>query len=928
MAPSTAETTLTASSDVELPDAKILKRLKLSPEVAWYLVSRGYELPPHPPLYKTPEGNADPEARFDPDAVDKVIRSMRLLRHTQGRWAGQPLEPDAWQVAYVLAPVFGWLKPGVGDRWVRVARTCIIDIPRKNGKGIDLDEAILTGGGWRRFGDLRVGDRVHSIDGSLTEVSFVSEVHSGLRCFEVTFSDGRSVVCDEQHLWAVWDRYGHDPVEWREHRQKGAWRTIDTPTLLREHRAGARGDARFSVHTDRVIMRPAASLPVDPYVLGYWLGDGDSAAARFTVGAGDLDEFLTAARLAGYSPREPRFYRGPSTARVTVSGLVEQLRELGVIGNKHVPDLYLTASEEQRLELLRGLMDSDGSISKRCEFTATSRELAESVLFLARSLGWKATLKVGRATINGVDCGAKYRVTWTATNDRSPFRLARKTAQLPASPKGRTRSSTATIVSVREVESRPTRCIQVEHPSRQFLVGRGLIPTHNTTLAGGIALYLTGADGEAGAQVIAAATSLSQAQFVFNPVKLLAQKSPALRGHFRPLSSKITHPKSGSVFQAVGRVADAQHGSSPHGAVIDELHVHKDRDLVDAIESGTGAREQPLILILTTPDDGKPHTIYASKRRQIEQLTRGTIKDPSVYGVVFGLPDHANPLNPDNWPKANPGYPISPSHDFLKNAAAKARTSPVELALFKRLHAGQRTRQTTAYLDLKKWDHNKSPTRGKPWRVEQFEGWQAFGGLDLASVSDLTALCWLLPDEDAYRALWRFWVPEDAVENLDKSTAGNASGWVTQGWLHTTPGNVTDYDWIKKQVLDDSEVLDVESIGLDMWNASQLANDLTDEGLPLMKVRQGFYTMNPAMQEIKRRVLQRELRHDGNPVMRWCVDNLAVSTDPAGNVKPDKARSADKIDGVSALANAMSEAIANHRGPSAYDHDHGLQVVG
>lgn len=581
MARSTMGTT--PSLDVELPDAKTLRRLKLSPEVAWFLLSRGYGLPAHPPLHKTPEGSADPEAVFDAAAVDKVITSMRLLRHTQGRWAGQPLEPDPWQVAYVIAPVFGWLKPGVGGRMVRVARVCIIDIPRKNGK---------------------------------------------------------------------------------------------------------------------------------------------------------------------------------------------------------------------------------------------------------------------------------------------------------------------------------------------------------TTLAGGIALYLTGADGEAGAQVIAAATSRDQAQFVFAPIKLLAQKSPALRGHFRPLTNKITHPKSGSVFQVVGRVGDAQHGANPHGAVIDELHVHKDRDLVDAIESGTGAREQPLILMLTTPDDGKPNTIYASKRRLVEQLAGGTIKDPSTYGVVFGLPDHANPLNPDNWPKANPGYPTSPSHDYLQGAATKARTSPVELALFKRLHAGQRTRQTTAYLDLKRWNANRMPTRGKPWRVEQFEGWQAFGGLDLASVSDLTALCWLLPDDGQYRALWRFWIPEEAVANLDKSTAGNASAWVDQGWLQTTPGNVTDYDFIKAQIIADAESLDVESIGLDMWNASQLANDLTDEGLPLMKVRQGFFTMNPAMQEIKRRVLKRQLRHDGNPVMAWCVDNLAVGIDPAGNVKPDKARSADKIDGVSALANAMSEAIASDRGPAAYDEDHGLQVVG
>lgn len=564
-----------------MPTAKELKRLKLSPEVAWYVLSRGYELPKHPPLHKTPEGGAHPDAVFDPEAVDQIITAMRHLRHTQGRWAGSPLDPDPWQVAYILAPVFGWLKPGEGGGWVRVVRSCYVDIPRKNGK---------------------------------------------------------------------------------------------------------------------------------------------------------------------------------------------------------------------------------------------------------------------------------------------------------------------------------------------------------STLAGGIALYLTGADGEQGAQVVAAASTKTQAGFVFNPIKQLAKKSPALRGRFRPLTGKILHPASGSEFLVVSAVADTQHGANIHGAIIDELHVHKQRDLVDAIETGTGARQQPLIVILTTPDDGKPNTIYAAKRRLVEQLARGALKDSSTYGVVFGLPEKANALNPANWPKANPGYPISPTHDYLSTAATKAKSSPVDLANFKRLHAGMRTRQTTTYLELGKWDSNKLV--GPRSLPAMFEGRTAFGGLDLGSVSDLTALCWLLPEDGGYRALWRFWAPEDSLEDLDKRTAGAASkDWVKAGWLETTPGNVTDYDWIKAAVMADAEVLDVESIGMDMWNGTQLANDLMDEGLPLVKVRQGFITMNPAMQEIKRRMLKRELRHDGNPVMRWCIDNLSVAIDPAGNVKPDKAKSADKIDGVSALANAISEALATDREHDTYGDNRGLLVV-
>ena len=573
----------TPSDEITLPDAKELKRLKLSPEVAWYTLSRGWDLPKHPPLHKTPDGSAHPDAVFDPDAVDDVITALRHMRHTKGQLAGQPLNPDAWQVADLIAPVFGWVRQNDAGRWVRVTRTVFVEVSRKNGK---------------------------------------------------------------------------------------------------------------------------------------------------------------------------------------------------------------------------------------------------------------------------------------------------------------------------------------------------------STISGGLGLYLTGADGEPGAEVVAAAASRDQANFVFGPIKSLAEKSPDLRGRFKPRTNKILHPRSGSVFTVVSSVGDTQHGANLHGAIIDEVHVHKTRDLIDALETGTGSRDQPLVLMITTAGDGKPNTIYEIKRRLVVQLASGSLKDPTTYGVIFGLPEKANPLNPANWPKANPGYPISPTHDYLVSAAARAKTSPAELALFKRLHAGMRTRQTTTYLDLKKWDGNK--TGRWPFKVSDFEGRQAFGGLDLGSVSDLSALCWLIPDDDlgGYQALWRFWTPEESLDALDRSTADNASKvWVPKGWLTTTPGDVTDYDFIKAQILDDAELLEVDSIGLDMWNATQLATDLQAEGLPLVKVRQGYQTMNPAMQEIKRRMLRKELRHDGNPVMRWCVDNLAVAMDPAGNVKPDKARSADKIDGVAALANAISEAIAGDEHPSAYGHDTGLQVI-
>lgn len=848
-------------------------------------------------------------AVFDADRVDHVVASFRRLRHTKGRFAGQPFDPDCWQVAYYLAPVFGWVAPSKDTgEYARIITTAWVELPRKNGKGIGVQTPLLTARGWIKFGDVQVGDLVHAIDGSLAPVTFVSAEHN-LDCYEVVFLDGQSVICDEQHLWTVWDRYGHDPQAWSESRTKGAEVTVDTPTLFRQQRCGARGDTRYALRGNRVIDRPSVALPIDPYLLGAWLGDGSTSQATIHgVDKPILDRF----RSAGYE----LIHRGRCSWGVK-PGLHVALRELGVLGNKHVPDMYLLASADQRLELLRGLMDTDGGVTvgrntPRVEFTSTKHALAEAVLFLARSLGWKATIHEGRAKLNGRDCGPKWRVQWTAFRDRSPFALQRKTDLLALPSVKPTRSMTNTVVDVRRVPSVPTRCIQVDHPSHQFLVGEGLIPAHNTTLASGTAIYLTGADGEPGAQVVCAATNKDQAKFAFDPMKQIVRQSPALAKHFQAYQSKIIHKVSGSYFQPVANVGDAQHGADLHGGVIDEVHLHKDMDLIEAIETGTGSRIQPLILFITTADAGRRHTPYDEKRTRIEKLASGVLKDPTTYGVVWAAEKTDDPFAEVTHRKANPGHGISPTKRFMDTAAAKAKDSPAELASFLRLHLNIRTKQQFRFITLDSWDRNASIVV-----PESLKGRNCYGGLDLGSTSDLTACVWVFPDDGgAFDVLLRCWAPEDSVGVLDDRTARAASVWVEQGWLTTTPGNVTDYDWIRAQVLRDCEDFAVREIAYDPWNAQQLVNDLLGEGAPMVKHGQGFASMSAPTKDLQRLLLLGSpekpiVRHGGNPLLRWMVDNFAVAMDPAGNVKPDKANAGDKIDGVVGLIMGLSRAIAN-----------------
>jgi phage terminase large subunit-like protein len=469
------------------------------------------------------------------------------------------------------------------------------------------------------------------------------------------------------------------------------------------------------------------------------------------------------------------------------------------------------------------------------------------------------------------------------------------------------------------------------------------VPRKNgkSTLAGGLGLYLTCSDNEAGAEVLAAATTKEQAGFVFAPVKKLADSAPALKGKVKAGVSRITHPRSGSYFQVVASVGDAQHGGNIHGAIVDELHLHKKPDLVEAIETGTGSRSQPLVVLITTADDGKPNTIYSRKRDYVEKLARKVLQDPATYGVIWAASEKDDPFTEATHRKANPGYPISPTRRYLENAALQARNSPVEFANYQRLHLGIRTKQKSRFLLLDDWDRNAGVGLLRP-RSRVLKDAEAWGGIDLASVSDLTSLCWLFPHDvqlgdrevTGYRAIWHSWAPEASLDDLDKRTAGAASLWVKEGHLVLTPGDVTDYDFIRDQVLSDLDFYDVRSIGFDPYNATHLTNELVEAGAPMVKVRQGFMTLSPPLKEVQRllRIGRRAapmLEHSGNPLVRWTVDNLTVAVDAAGNVKPDKANAGDKIDPISALVTAMSEALTRSEKPrSAYSEGRGVVFMG
>lgn len=472
------------------------------------------------------------------------------------------------------------------------------------------------------------------------------------------------------------------------------------------------------------------------------------------------------------------------------------------------------------------------------------------------------------------------------------------------------------------------------------------VPRKNgkSTLIGGLGIYMSCADGEAGAECVAAATTEKQAGFVFDPVRALVANSPALKPYAKAYRKKIIHLATASEFMVVSSVAEGLHGANLHFYCVDEVHVHKSAELIETIETGTGSRRQPLGVLITTADDGAPDTIYVRKRNRVTQLAARVYRDATSYGVIWAAADSEEDakargidlLSEEAHRLANPGYGVSPTRSYLKRQAVVASESPADLSKYLRLHLGIRTKQATTYITLTSWDSCTSIVE-----PDRLVGRKAFGGLDLASASDFCAYCLLFPADDrqSYDVLWRFYVPEGALAALKKrTTAGLIDQWQREGRMTVTDGNVTDYDVIKADLEKDRKRFNIREVGYDPWNSTQIVNDLTKIGIEMVPVRQGYASLSPPLKELKRLLLASMptetlpgaplLRHGAHPVARWMVSNLAVTMDPSGNVKPDRARSADKIDAVPAVTIALSRAMAAPpERKSAYE-TRGLSVVG
>lgn len=426
-----------------------------------------------------------------------------------------------------------------------------------------------------------------------------------------------------------------------------------------------------------------------------------------------------------------------------------------------------------------------------------------------------------------------------------------------------------------------------------------------STLSSGVANVLLLADGEMGAEVYSAAGSLEQAKRVFDDAKKMCFTSAAARKRIRALAEVITVPRTGGVFRALSRIAETAHGLNVSGGVVDEVHVHKSRHLIDAIETGTGARSQPLIVFITTADEAQEGSIYDEKHGYTRKVAEDIVEDPSHFGVIWAAEDTDDPFAEATMRKANPGLGVSPTLRYLKKEADKARTTPSYFPTYCRLHLNRRMRDATRLIELTEWNACNGAVD-----LGAVAGRRAWGGLDLSAVSDFTAW-WMgvesLTPGKELDCFWRFYIPEGRVEDLNRHLQVPLKQWIDEGLVKVTEGTVVDYAAIQADVIADCRAVDMQRVGYDRMFAGQLVQNVAAElsGVDVVPIAQTFLGLSPAIKELLRQLGCGGLQHGGHKVARWMASVVEAKSDGQDNyrlVKPDRQKSQARIDGIAAMA--------------------------
>lgn len=465
---------------------------------------------------------------------------------------------------------------------------------------------------------------------------------------------------------------------------------------------------------------------------------------------------------------------------------------------------------------------------------------------------------------------------------------------------------------------------------RQFNTAYVEIPKKQgkSELAAAVALLLCCADGEERAEVYGCAADRQQAAIVFDVAADMVRMNPALKKRCKILASqkRLIYEPTNSFYQVLSADAYSKHGFNVSGVIFDELHTQPNRKLYDVMTKGSGdARTQPLYFLITTAGTDE-HSICYQVHQKALDIMEGRKHDPRFYPIIYGADREEDWSDPEVWKKVNPSLGVTVAMEKVKDAYNSAKENPAEENTFRQLRLNQWVKQDVRWMPMDKWDACAFPVD-----PNQLRGRPCYGGLDLSSTTDITAFVLVFPpldDSEGFTLLPYFWIPEDNVDLRVRRDHVPYDIWKQQGFLQTTEGNVVHYGFIEHFIEELGKKYNIREIAFDRWGAVEMVQNLEGMGFTVVPFGQGFKDMTPPTKELMRLTLEKKIAHGGQPVLRWMMDNIYIRTDPAGNIKPDKAKSTEKIDGVVATIMGLDRAIRNGGGDgdSVYDN-RGLLLI-
>lgn len=436
-------------------------------------------------------------------------------------------------------------------------------------------------------------------------------------------------------------------------------------------------------------------------------------------------------------------------------------------------------------------------------------------------------------------------------------------------------------------------------------------------------------DGEQGAEVYAAATKKDQARLVFDEARRMVRSSPALRSKLRVFKNAIAMESTTSSFQPLSSDSRTLDGLNPSAAIIDELHKHSNRELLDVIDTGTGARRQPLIWIITTAGDDKTATVYSDERDYAEKVALRILEDDSYFVYIATLDVGDRWDDEATWIKANPNLGVSIQVDDIRRLAVKAKGNPSAQTAFKRLRCNLRTSSLVGGIDADIWNEN---TTGEYLSIdppESMKGRDAYMAFDLSSKIDLTACALIFPpveDGERWKLFVKLFCPAENVQDREDRDRAHYQRWISEHWIEATPGNVVDQDTIKDQLLAWHATYRIKACPYDPWDATKLSIELADQGVPVMEFIQGLRSYSHPSKEFLNLVQDRKLEHGANPVLTWMASNIRFEEDKNLNKMPTKKKSTGRIDGLTATIMAYGASLTpEEHGP--YTAERGLIIL-